>query len=172
MEPHSKMLAGKVALVTGAAGKMGRVIAADLLRAGACVIWAGLRLKSLQALVGGQPRDGLSSARRLCVLEMGDHRVDLDPRPRGRRDEHPRQRDLPGPVEGEAMKEVISRRARAMRTSFEGIMRKCAWPTPLGRMVTSRDVSRLAIFLSSDDACNITGEVVEVSAGLGFWPGS
>jgi len=77
----------------------------------------------------------------------------------------------PGPVEGEAMEEVISQRARATRTSIEAVRKQFLRPVALGRMVTAQDVSRMVVFLCSDAARNITGQVIGVDAGFGLWPG-
>jgi NAD(P)-dependent dehydrogenase (short-subunit alcohol dehydrogenase family) len=38
--------------------------------------------------------------------------------------------------------------------------------TPLGRSQTPEDVGRLAAFLASDDACNITGQAINVDGGV------
>ncbi len=51
MIPPKTELAGQVALVTGAGGEIGRVIARDLLRAGAFVVWVGRRERPLRMLV-------------------------------------------------------------------------------------------------------------------------
>ena len=37
---------------------------------------------------------------------------------------------------------------------------------PLGRMGSTQDVANLALFLASDDAAYITGEVVKVDGGM------
>jgi len=44
-------------------------------------------------------------------------------------------------------------------------------PAALGRMVSPDDVSETVLFLCSPAARNITGQVIEVSAGFGLWPG-
>jgi enoyl-[acyl-carrier-protein] reductase (NADH) len=38
--------------------------------------------------------------------------------------------------------------------------------TPLGREQTAEDMGRAAVFLVSDDAKNITGQVLHVDGGL------
>jgi NAD(P)-dependent dehydrogenase (short-subunit alcohol dehydrogenase family) len=76
----------------------------------------------------------------------------------------------PGPVEGGAMDSVIVRRARILRISAEKMREQYVKPTALGRMVTASDVSSAVLFLCSSAARNITGQVIEVSAGFGLAP--
>jgi NAD(P)-dependent dehydrogenase (short-subunit alcohol dehydrogenase family) len=38
--------------------------------------------------------------------------------------------------------------------------------TPLGREQTPEDIGKLTVFLVSDDACNITGQVISVDGGI------
>ena len=38
--------------------------------------------------------------------------------------------------------------------------------TPLGREQTAEDVGKLTAFLCSDDACNITGQVIALDGGM------
>lgn len=79
----------------------------------------------------------------------------------------------PGAVAGTPRIEtVIARRARALKTSAEEVRRLFSRATALGRMVTIDDITRMVLFLCSDGAQNITGQAIEVSAGLGLWPGS
>jgi NAD(P)-dependent dehydrogenase (short-subunit alcohol dehydrogenase family) len=76
----------------------------------------------------------------------------------------------PGPVEGPAMDSVIAKRARILRISTEKMREQYVRPTALGRMVTASDVSNAVLFLCSSAARNITGQVIEVSAGFGLAP--
>lgn len=76
----------------------------------------------------------------------------------------------PGPVEGPIMDTVFRRRARALGISVGEARRRFLRATALGRMVTAADVSRAVLFLCSEGAQNITGHVLEVSAGFGLWP--
>jgi len=41
----------------------------------------------------------------------------------------------------------------------------CAERYPLGRVATPDDVARCALFLASDDAAFITGQILEISGG-------
>jgi len=76
----------------------------------------------------------------------------------------------PGPVEGPAMDSVIVSRARSLRISAETMREQYLKPTALRRMVTASDVSSAVLFLCSSAARNITGQVIEVSAGFGLAP--
>lgn len=74
----------------------------------------------------------------------------------------------PGPVEGAAMDEVIEARARVMQLPIRKVRELFVSSTALGRMVTAGDVSDAILFLCSDRARNITGQVIDVSAGFGL----
>ena len=56
----------KVAIVTGAAGGIGRVIAQDLLAAGACVVWVGRHLDALRSAL--EPLGEAAAERSLVVV--------------------------------------------------------------------------------------------------------
>lgn len=74
----------------------------------------------------------------------------------------------PGPVEGDAIEEVIRARAHALGVSSERVRKQFLSSAALGRMVTPDDVSGMVLFLCSDLARNITGQVIDVSAGFGL----
>jgi 3-oxoacyl-[acyl-carrier protein] reductase len=48
---------------------------------------------------------------------------------------------------------------------WEMLRRDCAARYPLGRVATPDDVARCALFLASDDAAFITGQIIEISGG-------
>ena len=77
----------------------------------------------------------------------------------------------PGPVAGSAIEGVLSARARALGISAKEMERRFMSPAALGRMVTPEDVSRMVLFLCSEAARNVTGQVIDVSAGYGLYPG-
>ena len=74
----------------------------------------------------------------------------------------------PGPVEGAAIDEVIEARAKALKLPIKKIRERFLGSTALGRMVAPGDVSDMVLFLCSERAQNITGQVIDVSAGFGL----
>ena len=48
---------------------------------------------------------------------------------------------------------------------WEQLRNDCAQRYPLGRVATPEDVARCALFLASDDAAFITGQILEISGG-------
>ena len=45
-------------------------------------------------------------------------------------------------------------------------LEQCRRAIPLGREQTPEDIGKLVVFLSSDDGCNITGQVISVDGGI------
>ncbi|MGH9344360.1 MAG: SDR family NAD(P)-dependent oxidoreductase [Terriglobia bacterium] len=78
----------------------------------------------------------------------------------------------PGPVTGEALERVIQSRARTMRVPLETMREQFLRPAALGRAVTAEDIAHAVMFLCSEAARNITGQIIDVSAGYGLWPGA
>jgi len=74
----------------------------------------------------------------------------------------------PGPVAGELIEEVIAARARALGLPVEKVREQYLGPTALKRMARAEDVAAAALFLASDDAANITGQAIDVSAGWAY----
>lgn len=74
----------------------------------------------------------------------------------------------PGPTEGAAIDEVINARAKALGIPSAKVRAKFVQSAALGRMATAEDVSDMVLFLCSDGARNITGQVIDVSAGFGL----
>ena len=77
----------------------------------------------------------------------------------------------PGPVEGKALHGVLNERARVLGISRDEMERRFMGPAALGRKITADDISRMVLFLCSDAARNVTGQVIDVSAGYGLYPG-
>lgn len=74
----------------------------------------------------------------------------------------------PGPVEGDAIDEVIAARAQATGLPARKVREKYLRSAALGRMATTEDVSDMVLFLCSDRAKAITGQAIDVSAGYGL----
>jgi len=72
----------------------------------------------------------------------------------------------PGAVEGPRIERVIRNAAKAEGVTEEEVRKRFVSPSPLGRMVTAEDVAKLAVFLASDDSKNITGQDINVTAGV------
>jgi NAD(P)-dependent dehydrogenase (short-subunit alcohol dehydrogenase family) len=72
----------------------------------------------------------------------------------------------PGPVTGTRIDQSIQRRAQQTGTSEEEARRWYLEPTALKRFVEPDDVASAAVFLASDEARNMTGETLSVSAGF------
>jgi len=73
---------------------------------------------------------------------------------------------LPGPVEGERVRQVIADRAQATGQSLEEAATIFTANLPLGRFVTAEEVASAVTFLASDDAAAITGQALNVDAGF------
>ena len=75
---------------------------------------------------------------------------------------------LPGPVEGDRMKRVIEIRAQELGQSIEQVTETYHQKSALKKMVQPEDVAAMVAFLVSQEADNITGEAIDVSAGWGL----
>lgn len=71
----------------------------------------------------------------------------------------------PGAVEGDRIDRVIAGQAEVRGTSVEHQRRAFLERTPLKRMASADDIAALAVFLASDQAINISGQCVSVTAG-------
>jgi NAD(P)-dependent dehydrogenase (short-subunit alcohol dehydrogenase family) len=71
----------------------------------------------------------------------------------------------PGAVEGDRIDRVIAGQAEVRGLPVEQVRRAFIERTPLKRMVAAEDIAALAVFLVSDLARNISGQVIAVSAG-------
>ena len=72
----------------------------------------------------------------------------------------------PGAVEGPRIEMVIRNAAKAERVTEDEVRRRFLSDSPLGRMISAEDVAKLAAFLASDDSKNMTGEDINVTAGV------
>lgn len=72
----------------------------------------------------------------------------------------------PGPVEGERIEMVIRKQAEVKGISIDEARQAFLRDSPLGRLVPAQDVADAAVFLAADQASSITGEDLNVSAGI------
>jgi NAD(P)-dependent dehydrogenase (short-subunit alcohol dehydrogenase family) len=72
----------------------------------------------------------------------------------------------PGPVEGERIEMVIRKQAEIKGISTDEARQAFLRDSPLGRLVPAQDVAAAAVFLASEQARSITGEDLNVSAGV------
>jgi NAD(P)-dependent dehydrogenase (short-subunit alcohol dehydrogenase family) len=71
----------------------------------------------------------------------------------------------PGAVEGDRIDAVIAGQAKARGIPVEQMRKETIARAPLNRMVTAEDIVEATVFLCSDMARNISGQVLAVNAG-------
>ncbi|MEE8443281.1 MAG: SDR family oxidoreductase, partial [Dehalococcoidia bacterium] len=71
----------------------------------------------------------------------------------------------PGPTRTERTPEVLADRAKSEGISIQEAEQRIAAGTTIGRMVDASEIADLTVFLASDRAAAITGEVIEASGG-------
>jgi NAD(P)-dependent dehydrogenase (short-subunit alcohol dehydrogenase family) len=74
----------------------------------------------------------------------------------------------PGAVDSERFQRVIDQLAVERGVSRESVLEEAISGAPLGRLVQANDVAQVVTFLIGDGAASITGEDINVSAGLGM----
>ena len=72
----------------------------------------------------------------------------------------------PGAVKGERIRAVFEAQASEFGISEEEALRRFTGPAALGRLVEPGEVAAACVFLASPAASGITGEDLNVSAGL------
>ena len=72
----------------------------------------------------------------------------------------------PGPVQGERIEAVLRSQASARNVPVDEARREMLRDAPLARLVAPADIASAALFLASDEAHSITGEDLNVSAGI------
>lgn len=75
----------------------------------------------------------------------------------------------PGAVAGPRLDAVIANQAKALGVSAEDAARVFTAASPLGRFVDAEEIARACTFLSSDAAASITGEDMNVNAGVAMY---
>jgi NAD(P)-dependent dehydrogenase (short-subunit alcohol dehydrogenase family) len=71
----------------------------------------------------------------------------------------------PGAVEGDRIDRVVAGQAEVRGIPEDAVRKAFVDRAPLKRMATADDIAWLAVFLCSDHARNISGQVVPVNAG-------
>ena len=75
----------------------------------------------------------------------------------------------PGPVAGERLDRVIAGQAEIKGISSEEAREQLASGSPLRRFAAPEDVAEAVLFLASDVSASVTGEDLNVSAGLAMY---
>lgn len=75
---------------------------------------------------------------------------------------------LPGPVNGERIDRVIADRANVIGATFDEVRDEFNKKASLRRMVDAEDIAGLAVFLASDLARNITGQIISVDGNVEY----
>lgn len=72
----------------------------------------------------------------------------------------------PGAVDGERLDEVMSGQASQRGVTVEQVKQAFESHSPLKSLVKAEDVARMAVFLASDHSTHMTGQDINVTAGL------
>ncbi len=72
----------------------------------------------------------------------------------------------PGPIATEALLSRIEERGKNSQLSVDSALELLSKQTALGRLATIEDVANVTLFLCSDLARGVTGQIVNVDAGL------
>jgi NAD(P)-dependent dehydrogenase (short-subunit alcohol dehydrogenase family) len=86
------------------------------------------------------------------ALELGPHNITVNA-------------IVPGAVEGDRIDRVVKDQAAARGVDLQQMRKAFVERSPLRRMSTAADISELAVFLCSDRARSISGQVIPVTAG-------
>jgi NAD(P)-dependent dehydrogenase (short-subunit alcohol dehydrogenase family) len=72
----------------------------------------------------------------------------------------------PGPLEGERIRRVFADQARSRGITAEDARAEMVLDSPLGRLVPPSDVAAAVVFLAGTSSQSVTGEDLNVSAGI------
>ena len=90
---------------------------------------------------------------RSLALELGPHQIRVNS-------------VCPGAVAGERLDRIVRQNAQSLGISEEESMRQFSDPSALKRPTTAEEVAAACVFLAGDASSGITGEDMNVSAGL------
>lgn len=96
---------------------------------------------------------GMIGLSRTLAQEVGPHNIQVNA-------------VLPGPTAGERMQIVIDQRAKELGQSSADVEKQYVDGTALKRMVDPAHVAATVVFLASSDGDSITGQAIEVTAGI------
>ena len=72
----------------------------------------------------------------------------------------------PGPIATQALKNRLLDRAKGDSLAAEEAYKKLSLTTALQRIATAEEVANLALFLASDKASGVTGQMINVDCGV------
>lgn len=134
-----------------------RAFVTDLIDAGAGSLIAMSSMTGKRPLHGRTPyaaaKMGLIGLVRSLALELGPHGIRVNA-------------VCPGAVAGRRIDDVIRRQAAARGISEEQALAAFTEASPLGRLVEAGEVAAACAYLASDAAASITGEDLNVTAGV------
>lgn len=134
-----------------------RAFVSDLIDAGAGSLIAMSSMTGKRPLHGRTPyaaaKMGLIGLVRTLALELGPHRIRVNA-------------VCPGAVAGTRIDDVIRRQAAASGMSEAQSLAAFTEASPLGRLVEAQEVAAACAYLASDAAASITGEDLNVTAGV------
>jgi NAD(P)-dependent dehydrogenase (short-subunit alcohol dehydrogenase family) len=90
---------------------------------------------------------------RTLAVELGRHRIRVNA-------------VCPGAVAGPRIQDVVRKQAAARGITEDEALAAFTGASPLGRLVEADEVARACAFLASDGAASITGEDLNVTAGV------
>ena len=134
-----------------------RAFVTDLIDAGAGSLIAMSSMTGKRPLQGRTPyaaaKMGVIGLVRTLALELGPHGIRVNA-------------VCPGAVAGTRIDDVIRRQAAARGISEEEARAAFTEASPLGRLVEAEEVAAACAYLASDAAASITGEDLNVTAGV------